>query len=208
MSAMGFGLGAMQGWLGDARTTFVANTQRLDDLDTAIGDGDHGTNMSRAFEAAASIDFASNADPGLLLRQVGMKLLGTIGGASGALYGTFFLTIAAGWPSQPNTPRMAKLFRAARDAVQSRGRAEIGDKTMVDPLDAAVKSLENEDFEAPLTESLARAAEAANASAEETRDMLARRGRAALLGEKSIGHVDPGAASMALLFDVTARHWV
>lgn len=203
---MGYGFGAIQGWLGEARTTYAANAARLDELDAAIGDGDHGTNMARGFDAAATMDFATHDTPQLLLKQVGMQLLGTIGGAAGALYGTFFLTVAAQWPTTPNTPRLAKTFRAARDAVQSRGRAEVGDKTMVDALDAAVKSMDSEDDDAPLGEALTRAAEAAKLASAETKDMVARRGRAALLGERSVGHVDPGAESAALLFEITARH--
>lgn len=203
---MGFGLGALQSWLGDARITFNANAQMLDELDTAIGDGDHGTNMSRGFEAAAGVDHAACNTPQLLLKQVGMQLLGTIGGASGALYGTLFLTLAAKWPAELTVPSLAAAYRAACDAVQSRGRTEVGDKTMVDPLDAAVRSLDAEAHDAPVAEALARAAQVASQAAEGTRDLLARRGRAALLGEKSIGHVDPGAASMALLVAVTARH--
>ncbi len=203
---MGFGLGAVQGWLSEARTTFKANAAELDALDEAIGDGDHGTNMARGFEAAANMDFATHDTPQLLLKQVGMQLLGTIGGAAGALYGSFFLSLAAQWPSEPNTPRLAKAFRGARDAVQSRGRAEVGDKTMIDALDAAVKSLDGEADETPLPEAIQRAAEAAARGRDNTRDMVARRGRAALLGERTVGHVDPGAASMALLFDITARH--
>lgn len=205
MADMGFGLGAMQAWLGDARTTFHANTQMLDDLDTAIGDGDHGTNMSRGFDAALTVDFVMNNTPKLALRQIGMKLLGTIGGASGALYGTFFLTLSAAWPSELNVPTLAHALGSARDAVQARGQAEIGDKTMIDSLDAAVRSLGAESSDLPAAEALSRASDAANQATEATRDMLARRGRAALLGERSVGHVDPGAASMALLFEVTAR---
>lgn len=205
MAHMGFGLGAMQAWLGDARTTFHANMQLLDDLDTAIGDGDHGTNMARGFDAAVTVDFVMNNTPKLALRQIGMQLLGTIGGASGALYGTFFLTLSASWPSELNAATLAHAFGSARDAVQARGRAEIGDKTMVDSLDAAVRSLSAAPSDASTADALSRAADAAKQAAEATRDMLARRGRAALLGERSVGHVDPGAASIALLFEITAR---
>lgn len=203
---MGFGLGAIQGWLAEVRTTYAAQTAKLDALDAAIGDGDHGTNMARGFEAAANMDFATHDTPQLLLKQVGMQLLGTIGGAAGALYGTFFLTIAANWPSEPNTPRFASSLRAARDAVQARGRAEVGDKTMVDAIDACVKSFDDEPDDAPLGEALARGAEAAHRAADATKDLVARRGRAALLGDRSVGHVDPGARSMAHLLEVTARH--
>lgn len=206
MPSMATGLDAIQGWLSEAATTFAASSQHLDELDAAIGDGDHGSNMSRGMAAAATMDYAAATTPAAALRQIGMSLLGTIGGASGALYGSFFLTLAAQWPSSPSTPGIAGALRAARDGVQSRGRAEIGDKTMVDPLDAAVRSLEAADPEAPLAETIPKAAEAAAAAAEDTRDMLAKRGRAALLGERSVGHVDPGAESMAMILRLASRH--
>lgn len=198
------GLGALQGWIAEARTSFEAAAHELDALDTALGDGDHGTNMARGFRAATAI--GSPSDAALLLRQVGMQLLGTIGGASGALYGTFFLSLAAHWPSEPNTARMAKVLRSARDAVQSRGRAEVGDKTMVDPLDAAVKSMDREDAETPLGEALARAAAAAADNRDQTAALQSRQGRAAMLGERSRGHVDPGAQSMTMLLETLSRH--
>lgn len=113
--------------------------------------------------------------------------------------------MSAAWPTELNAATLAQAFGSARDAVQARGRAEIGDKTMVDSLDAAVRSLSAEPSDVPTSEALSRAADAAQTAADATRDMLARRGRAALLGERSIGHVDPGAASIALLFEITAR---
>lgn len=203
---MGNGLGAIQSWLSEATTAFKASARYLDELDTAIGDGDHGSNMSRGFHTAATMDYATCDTPAAALRQIGMTLLGTIGGASGTLYGTFFLTLAAQWPSKLNTARMTALLRAARDAVQARGRAEAGDKTMVDPLDAAVKAMEEAGPDAPLSESLASAVEAARQARDATRDMLAKRGRAALIGEDSIGHIDPGAESMTTIIELSRRH--
>lgn len=203
---MAFGLGAIQGWLSEARTAFNAAADRLDELDAAIGDGDHGSNMARGLEAAATMDYATCNTPPAAIKQIGMTLLGTIGGAAGTLYGTFFLTLAAQWPSQLNTPRLAALFRAARDAVQSRGRAEVGDKTMIDPLDAAVKAMEAADPEAPLAESLESAVLAAREARDATRDMVAKRGRAALLGERTVGHIDPGAESMTMVLELCLRH--
>ncbi len=204
MQDMTIGLGALQGWIAEARTNLVAARAHLDALDRAIGDGDHGSNMARGFDALSTI--STPPDANLLLKQVGMQLLGHVGGASGALYGTFFLTLGASWPSEPNTPRVAAVLRSARDAVQSRGRAEVGDKTMVDPLDAAVKSLDAEEPDAALGEALARAAVAAARGRDATGPMLARRGRAANFGEASIGHQDPGAASMTILLESLSRH--
>ncbi|RRD46957.1 dihydroxyacetone kinase subunit DhaL [Tessaracoccus sp. OH4464_COT-324] len=199
-------LGVIQGWLAIANTAFGANAGYLDRLDRAIGDGDHGTNMARGFSGAAELDPGSYDSPQQLLRQVGMHLLGSIGGASGALYGTFFLTLASRWSSEMNTPRLAAAMRAARDAVQARGRAEVGDKTLVDALHAAVCSLEAEDSETPIREAISRAAEAAQAASQGVRDAVAKRGRAALLGEATVGHLDPGAESMTILFQAAARH--
>ncbi|NLE97139.1 MAG: dihydroxyacetone kinase subunit L [Propionibacterium sp.] len=203
---MGNELSIIQGWLSEARTAFNACATHLDELDDAIGDGDHGSNMSRGFEAASTMDYATFNTAAKALKQIGMTLLGTIGGASGSLYGTFFLTMASHWPSQVNAPRFAALLRAARDAVQATGRAEVGDKTMVDPLDAAVKAMEAAGDDAHLLDSLRAGVDAAQAARDATRDMVAKRGRAALLGEKSVGHIDPGAESMTLVLELSLRH--
>lgn len=205
---MGNELSVIQGWLSEATTAFTAHASHLDELDEAIGDGDHGSNMSAGFEAASTMDYATCDTPAKAMKQIGMTLLGTIGGASGSLYGTFFLTLASQWPSQLNTPRLTAMLRTARDAVQATGRAEVGDKTMVDPLHAAVKAMESADQDTPLTESLQWAVDAARAARDATRDMTARRGRAALLGERSVGHVDPGAESMTLVLELSLRHLV
>lgn len=203
---MGNELSAIQGWLSEATTAFTACAERLDELDAAIGDGDHGSNMSRGIQAASTMDWATFDTLAKATKQIGMTLLGTIGGASGSLYGTFFLTLASHWPSQINTPRFTAMLRAARDAVQATGRAEVGDKTMVDPLHAAVKAMESADEEAPLAVSLQQAVTAAQAARDATRDMVAKRGRAALLGERSVGHIDPGAESMTLVLELSLRH--
>lgn len=199
-------LSVIQGWLSEAKTAFQARASDLDALDQAIGDGDHGSNMSRGFEAASTMDYATFDTPAKAMKQIGMTLLGTIGGASGSLYGTFFLTMASQWPSRLNTPRFVAMLRAARNAVQATGRAEVGDKTMVDPLDAAVKAMEAADPDAPLVEALEAGVVAARAARDATKDMVAKRGRAALLGEQSVGHIDPGAESMTLVIELSLRH--
>jgi dihydroxyacetone kinase-like protein len=176
--------------------------QYLTELDGAIGDGDHGINMDRGFTAVnGQLAEMSNGDAATLFKQVGMKLISTVGGASGPLYGTFFLRLgtALGEGSEVAPSELVAAFRAGLDGVVARGKAELGDKTMVDAMAPAVGALErqaNGDWAAAL--------EAAARAAEQGRDqitpLVARKGRASYLGERSAGHQDPGATSTAILF--------
>ena len=194
---------ALSAWLKSTAAEFEARIDELDGLDAAIGDGDHGTNMARGM-ATAGPDTTTRQ----YLNQVGMALVSSVGGASGPLYGTFFLRVGQLWQSPHTVSSIWQALKAGRDGIASRGRAKVGDKTMLDALCPAVDVLEHaalERDEEPST-SLARAAAAAQAGAEATRDMLARRGRAAHYGERSIGHVDPGAVSMAMILDSASRH--
>ncbi len=179
------------------------NRDALTELDAAIGDADHGANMHRGTTAAlAAVDGAAPASPGALAKKVGMTLVSTVGGASGPLYGTFFLRVgtALGDASTATPAEVVTALRAGVEGVVARGRAEAGDKTMVDALTPAVAAAE-EALAAGRTwaEALSAAAEAAARGRDATTALVARKGRASYLGERSAGHQDPGATSAALL---------
>lgn len=198
---------AVQAWLRDAAQIFADRAAELNELDLAIGDGDHGTNMSRGLETALTIPLDSQMTPTDSLKRVGMALVSTVGGASGPLFGTFFLRVGQNWHTPATTAGIAVAVRAGLKGVMLRGKAVEGDKTMVDALAPAVTSLEDSAAKnLPLEEALRLGAAAAQQGAEATLGMLARRGRASYLGEKSVGHLDPGAVSSALILDSAARH--
>ncbi|PRY42066.1 dihydroxyacetone kinase DhaL subunit [Geodermatophilus tzadiensis] len=185
------------------------NRDALTELDAAIGDADHGANMHRGTTAAlAAVDGAAPASAGALVKKVGMTLVSTVGGASGPLYGTFFLRVgtALGEEASVAPADVAAALRAGLEGVVTRGRAEAGDKTMVDALAPAVAACE-EALAAgrPWAEALAAAADAAAAGRDATTPMVARKGRASYLGERSAGHQDPGATSAALLVAAAAQ---
>ncbi len=190
-------------WLKRAAATINARQAYLSELDAAIGDGDHGANLARGFNAVIA-KLGTPADPAILFKTVGMTLIGTVGGASGPLYGSFFLEMAkavqgsaaldaAAWP---------RVLAAGVAGVVARGKAEPGDKTMVDALAPAVAAL---NAAAPLADTLAASAAAARQGAEATVPMIARKGRASYLGERSAGHPDPGATSSAMLLAALAE---
>ena len=171
----------------------IAHTDELTALDSAIGDGDHGHNMKRGFDAVlASLDSLSEMAPAELLKSLGMKLVSTVGGASGPLYGTLFMALGKAWPQNLAQASLAAAFEQAIAAVKARGKSEIGQKTLLDVLAPTLKALqEGADAEG--------IAETARSAAEATAPLRATRGRASFLGERSIGHVDPGARSAALI---------
>ncbi len=196
---------AVAAWLTTAAAEFEAKIDELDDLDAAIGDGDHGTNMARGLATAAAISPMPEATAGQYLRQVGMALVSSVGGASGPLYGTFFLRVAQFWQSPYTVQDIARALRAGADGIAARGRAKPGDKTMLDALLPAVETLQaavGDDQDSALRQAVA----AARAGAEATTGMLARRGRAAHFKERSLGHLDPGAKSMEMILDSAANH--
>jgi phosphoenolpyruvate---glycerone phosphotransferase subunit DhaL len=177
--------------------------EMLTQLDSAIGDADHGINMDRGFTAVRDVlPGLRDGDPGPLFKQVGMKLISTVGGASGPLYGTFFLRLgtALGDASEVDPGLLAIALRAGLDGVVARGKAELDDKTMVDAMAPAVAALEE-----GAANDLGHALDAAAAAAAEGRDRItplpARKGRASYLGERSAGHQDPGATSTTILFE-------
>lgn len=198
---------AVQEWLRDAAQVFKEHVAELNELDRAIGDGDHGTNMARGLETALTIPIDAHMAPNDSLKRVGMALVSTVGGASGPLFGTFFLRVGQRWKTPSSTAGIAFALKAGLDGVMLRGKAVEGDKTMVDALAPAVASLEDSlNKGLALDESLRLGAAAAHEGARATLNMVARRGRASYLGEKSVGHLDPGAISMALILDSAARH--
>ena len=171
----------------------------LTTLDQAIGDGDHGINMKRGFEAVAADVAALSAKSWPdFLKGVGTTLVMKVGGASGPLYGTLFLGLGKDMPAEPTRDDLVRAFRAAIIAVQARGKAERGNKTMLDVLFPVAEALEAGTFSAAALASIAHEA------AEATKPIKAIRGRASFLGDRSIGHMDPGARSSALLIETVA----
>ena len=182
------------------------NKEYLTELDSAIGDADHGINMDRCFEAVKQKlgTIPQNADIGTILKTVGMTLVSTVGGASGPLYGTAFMR--AGQVVQGKTELteedIVKIFDAALQGIKDRGKAQAGDKTMIDAIEPAYKALkESLENNIALPEALKRAANAAKEGMEYTKNISARKGRASYLGERSIGHIDPGATSSYLMIN-------
>jgi dihydroxyacetone kinase-like protein len=195
-------------WVRSFATLVADNRDHLTELDAAIGDADHGSNMDRGMRAAvAALDEAGPTAAGPLLSKVGMTLVSTVGGASGPLFGTLFLRMGASLgDSESVTPeQVAAALRAGLEGVEARGKAQPGDKTMYDALAPAVDALESAVGEgAALADALGRARDAAAVGRDATIPMLARKGRASYLGERSVGHQDPGATSVALLLEAAA----
>jgi phosphoenolpyruvate---glycerone phosphotransferase subunit DhaL len=169
-------------------------------LDRAIGDGDHGENLDRGFQAVVSkLDESTPDTPAAVLKLVATTLISKVGGVAGPLYGTAFLRAATalGSVDELGVAEVTEALRAALGGVVARGKAELGDKTMVDALDPAVRAAEGE--QGSVAAVLSAAADAAATGAESTVPLVARKGRASYLGERSAGHLDPGARSTTLL---------
>lgn len=187
------------------------NKEYLTQLDSAIGDADHGINMDRGMRAAqAKLDGVPEGDVGNLLKTVGMTLVSTVGGAGGPLYGTLFLQMGTAVTGRPElSPQdWAEALTKGVEGVVMRGKAELGDKTMVDALaparDALKEALEEG---ASFGDALRRSAAAAEDGMKGTIPLVARKGRASYLGERSAGHQDPGATSSYLLLKTAADTW-
>ncbi len=199
---------ALGRWIRGFAELVTANKDLLTQLDSAIGDADHGVNMDRGMAAVvAALDAAPPTSAATLFKQVGMTLVSTVGGASGPLYGTFFLRMAtaAGEVDALSAPAFAKALRAGLEGVVARGKAEPGDKTMFDALAPAVEALDTALAQgAPLAAALRATTAAAASGRDATVPLLARKGRASYLGERSVGHQDPGATSSALLLAAAA----
>jgi dihydroxyacetone kinase-like protein len=200
----GLGVSWFDAWLRAFAGLVTANRDLLTELDSAIGDADHGANMDRGLTAAvAAVDTARPETPKALLSAVGMTLVSTVGGASGPLFGTFFLRLGAAFGDEPSpTPeQLALALQAGLDGVAARGKAQAGDKTMYDALAPAVDALDSALAQGnSLDSALDSARDAAAAGRDATTPMQARKGRASYLGERSVGHQDPGATTVALLF--------
>ncbi|MEU5143119.1 dihydroxyacetone kinase subunit DhaL [Streptomyces sp. NPDC021139] len=182
-------------WMTAVTALVDREAERLTALDSPIGDADHGSNLQRGFTAvAATLEKEAPDTPGAVLIRAGRQLISTVGGASGPLYGTLLRRTgkALGDSPEVSAEQLAEALRVGVDAVRTLGGAAPGDKTMVDALVPAVDAL---------GDSFAAARTAAVDGAEATTPMQARKGRASYLGERSIGHQDPGATSAALLFE-------
>ena len=187
-------------WMNRFAGAMSEHREELVKLDTAIGDGDHGTNMNRGMtKAMEKLAAAEQPDPGAVLKTVAMGLVSSVGGAAGPLYGTLFLQMgsALAGQSEVDLPAYAAAWRKGLEGVQARGKAEAGDKTMVDALIPAIGALETS---SDLSSGLRAAEQAAEEGMNATTPMIARKGRASYLGERSKDHQDPGATSTYYLF--------
>jgi len=198
-------------WIKACAEVLAENKDYLTQLDAAIGDADHGANMDRGFKAVIKkMPEFSDKDIGTIFKTVGMTLISTVGGAGGPLYGTLFLQ--AGTKStgkmELNLEDWAAAMEAALGGVVMRGKAELGDKTMVDALTPAINSLKQSlgDSRA-MSDALRLSAEAAQQGMQGTIPLVARKGRASYLGERSAGHQDPGATSSYLILKAAADTW-
>src|SRR6218665_2550204 len=198
----------LQDWVGRFGEAVTDKKDWLTELDSAIGDADHGANMARGMGAVAeklSAGAIVTADD--LLKPVGMTLVSSVGGASGPLYGTFFLRMGmtAGAATALDGTALAAALRAGLEGIVARGKPEAGDKTMFDAMSPAVDALDAAlaagDSVVQGTRAAAAAAAAGRAA---TLPLVARKGRASYLGERSAGHIDPGAASTTILFETLA----
>ncbi|MGP6146103.1 dihydroxyacetone kinase subunit DhaL [Jeotgalibaca sp. A122] len=169
------------------------NKNILNDLDTAIGDGDHGSNMNRGVSAIKEKLAESNYDnPADLFKDVGMTLVSKVGGASGPLYGSAFINMAKVAKESDN---FTEIFNAGLEGIQKRGKADVGEKTMVDVWSPATEAIQSGELTVPLLQD----------ALEKTKDIKATKGRASYLGDRSIGHLDPGAQSSVYLFEALLK---
>ena len=192
-------------WLESTAAVLAENKGYLTDLDSAIGDADHGTNMDRGFKKVMEkLPTVADKDIGNILKTVGMTLISSVGGASGPLYGTFYMRggMAADAKEELDGDDLVNVLQGAVDGIIQRGRAQPGDKTMVDALLPALAALkqavaDGQDVRAGVAAAVA----AAEQGMKDTIPLQARKGRASYLGERSIGHQDPGATSSYLILN-------
>ena len=192
-------------WMSTFAGEMSEHRQELVRLDTAIGDGDHGTNMNRGMQKVLEkLKASEQADPGAVLKTAAMALISSVGGAAGPLYGTLMLQMgnAMAGQAEVDLSGLATAARKGLEGVQARGKAEPGDKTMVDALGPAVEALERG---SDLASGLAAAVDAAEQGMNATTPLVARKGRASYLGERSADHQDPGATSTYYLFKSAAE---
>ncbi|MEM9951417.1 MAG: dihydroxyacetone kinase subunit DhaL [Chloroflexota bacterium] len=187
--------------------TITEHQRELNALDSALGDGDHGTGISTAFSAAVDdLDKLENPDVTTVLKTTASALMNRMGGASGALYGTFFLKAAltAKGKSSLSKDDIDKLLQAGLKGVKQRGKSDVGDKTMIDALSPAVLAFVDADN---LVSGWQSASQAAKTGANSTINLVAKHGRAKFAGERSKGHMDAGAKSIALMFEEIHDYW-
>jgi phosphoenolpyruvate---glycerone phosphotransferase subunit DhaL len=198
----------LSAWLTEFARLVESHRDLLTELDSAIGDADHGSNLDRGMKAVlAMLETEQPGTPAAVLKRTGMTLVSTVGGASGPLYGTAFLRMAsaAGDAETLDGPAFAKALRAGLDGVVARGKAVAGDKTMYDALAPAVDALDAALAAGqPFAEGLDAAVRAAEEGRAATIPLVARKGRASYLGERSAGHQDPGATSVTFLIAAAA----
>ncbi|WP_343976816.1 MULTISPECIES: dihydroxyacetone kinase subunit DhaL [Kribbella] len=195
-------------WMRDAAGVLHENAAYLTELDAAIGDADHGSNMDRGFAAVVAVlDESSFESVDELMKKAGMTLVSKVGGASGPLYGTFFLRFGAALAGAEITPAtVGEALKAGVGGILARGKAELGDKTMYDAWAPALEAYDSAVAGgADVGGALTAAAEAAAKGRDATTPLVARKGRASYLGERSAGHQDPGATSTTLLLESAAR---
>jgi dihydroxyacetone kinase-like protein len=198
---------AIEDWMKRFAAEVAENRAYLTRLDGDIGDGDHGTNMDRGMKKALErLEATDGDDIGASLKAVGMALVSSVGGAAGPLYGTLFMQMgqAAAGKSELDVAGFTEALDAGVQGVIKRGKAERGDKTMLDALGPALDALKQEDGD-DVAAALGRAADAAREGMEATVPLVARKGRASYLGERSAGHQDPGATSSHLLLKTAAE---
>ncbi len=198
-------------WIKACAKVLAENRDYLIQLDAAIGDADHGANMDRGFQAVMNkVPEMGDKDIGTIFKTVGMTLLSTVGGAGGPLYGTFFIqagTKTAG-KMELSPEDWSSALEAAVNGVVMRGKAELGDKTMVDALTPAVKAFKQAiNDQIAFGKALRLSADAAKHGMEATTPLVARKGRASYLGERSAQHQDPGATSSYMILNAAAEIW-
>ena len=197
----------VEAWLRRCAEVFLEHKDELTGLDAKIGDADHGANMARGFSAIPpKLDALTDRSIGSLLRTSAMTLISKVGGASGPLYGTFFIQAArpANGKTELTLQELCQCFDTGLTGIVNLGKAALGDKTMVDVLTPALAALHPKNGDS-LKSALERAVSIARDAAESTIPLIARKGRASYLGERSVGHKDPGAASSTLLLEALAE---
>jgi dihydroxyacetone kinase/dihydroxyacetone kinase-like protein len=191
--------------------TAVDNETYFGDLDAVVGDGDFGFSLARGFEIVlADFDSFDRTDVGTFLKKIGVTITSRIGGTSGPIWGTAFMRAgaSAAGKTDPTNDDVIEMLRAAIEGIKARGQSDVGDKTLLDSLQPAVDSLEAElSSGSSGRAALTTAAATARKEAEATKEMIAKRGRAAYTGERSIGSVDAGAVAVAVMFERLAEVW-
>lgn len=200
----------INGFINAINDAVTENKEFLTELDGAIGDADHGINMARGFNAVVQKITDADTDIGASLKKVGMTLISTVGGASGPLYGTAFMK--AGGESigkeSVGAEDIVKMLTAALGGIKDRGKAVKGEKTMIDAIEPAIEAFKNGmEASASLEKCLDMAIEAAEAGIEFTKTIRATKGRASYLGDRSIGHQDPGATSFLIMLKAATEHY-